>query len=345
MRHVIVDPHPLGPLEIATLTARFFQEPVLQITAPGGRTRTSFRVFFKSGSIIVTQRRDPAVQDLECHLLQALDGQCGAVPRYLGRSGTLMFQSDAGSERLNRHINSVPADQRPAVARLAVQGILDMHRSARRINLARRLPTRGLRSYPDDDLIAMVQNAAHNLGMPVADFDPAALDPAFRAEPLNFVKWDCRSGNAARDASGTLRWFDFEEAHRAQGPEDFAWLVADESWPLRMDQTLDIVRALLTPDDCADTDTGAFMTYLDQFSALHALRRIRLILHEVTRANRWHDRVTILKYDKVGVNPVMGERLARSGFDLCARYPATRPLQPLFAKTADLFAAARQTPV
>lgn len=336
-------PDLLGPLEIARATADFFAEPVLQVTAPGGRTRTSFRVVLQSRSIIVTQRRDPAITNLECHVLQAFDGHCDAVPRFLGRVGTLMFQSDAGAERLNRKINSLPPEQRPALARQAVQAIFDMHRSARSLNLAQGLPSRGIMSYPDDDLIGMVQDAAQSLATPIPGFDPATLDPAFRAEPRHFVKWDCRAGNAALDHTGTLRWFDFEETRRAQGPEDFAWLIADESWPLQVAQTTEIVRSLVTPDDCADA--VAFMTYLEQFSALHALRRIRLILHQARRAGAWRDRVSILKYDMVGVNPVMGERLARSGLDLCARHAALRPLMPLFARTADMFAAVREPPV
>ena len=311
----------------------------MQITAPGGRSRTSFRVFLKSRSIIVTQRRDPRVTDLECHVLQAFDGHCDAVPRFLGRSGTLMFQSDVGTDRLNRQINSLGPDQRPALAQQAVQALFSMHRAALRINIAASLATRGILSYPDDDLLAMLPQAARDLGVLIPDFDPAALDPAFRAEPRHFVKWDCRSGNAALDAAGTLRWFDFEEVRRAQGPEDFAWLVADESWPLRMEDSIEIVRNQLTPDDSPDPD--AFMTYLEQFSALHALRRIRLILHEARRAASWRDRVAILKYDLVGVNPVMGERLARSGLDLCGRHAATAPLKPLFARTAQMFSDAR----
>ena len=336
------EPTLLAPLDIAHATAQFFGEPVLQITAPGGAHRTSFRVFLASRSLIVTQRHDTRITDLECDVLQRLDGHCDAVPRYLGRSGGLMFQSDAGSERLNRQINSVSADMRPALARQAVQAIFDLHRAARRINLAARLPAAGILSYPDDDLMAMVQDMSRDLGILVADFDPVRLDPGFRAEPAQFAKWDCRSGNAALDSTGTLRWFDFEEARRAQGPEDFGWLVADESWPLQIQDTLAIVQNLLTPDD--SSDPAAYMAYLEQFSALHALRRLRLIVREVRRSGRWRDRVTILKYDNVGVNPVMGERLARSGANLCDRHAALKPLKPLFAHMITLFATARHTP-
>ena len=308
------------------------------MTAPGGATRASYRIHFKDRTIIVSQRQDPARRAREAHVLAMLGKDCAAMPEFLGATGGLVFQSDAGARRLNYAIHACPAHERPRLAAKAVAGIFAIHRAARQHGMTGPLPSPQPSPIEHDDLVAGARRFAQNLGCTLAEFDPARLHPLFRAPPRQLIKWDCRAGNAALDEDGTLRWFDFEDARMGHGPEDFAWLIADETWPLDFDTMLGLVRDQLTDEDTTAPD--AYLTYLEQVTVLHALRRIRLIMNEA-RARGWSARIQFLKYDKVGVDPHLGERLSEAALALALRHPATSPLAGLLKAAMGAFHSAR----
>lgn len=317
--------HPLTPQQILEATAAHFGAPVIKLTAPGGRSRTSFRAYFADRTVIVSQRRDSEQAAVERRVLTAL-AATDRVPQHLGSVGGLMFQSDVGPDRLNWVIHTLPPDKRGALA-------------AAHAELDHALPTGSLRRLPDDDLVLAARGLGVQMRYGGPPFDAARLSPLFRAPPARFVKWDCRAGNAAIDAKGRLRWFDFEDARLAQGPEDFAWLIADETWPVDMDLMLDMVSARLTPEVTGAPQ--AFMRYLEEFTTLHAIRRIRLILSEAKHKG-WADRATILKLDQVGANPHMGERLCQAAAKLAIRNQSTAPLAPVLDLAAEVFRKVRR---
>ncbi|MGV8986756.1 MAG: phosphotransferase [Cypionkella sp.] len=336
----MAQPDLLTPQQISDAVAGYFGQPVVKLTAPGGQSRTSFRAYLADRTIIVSQRHDASQAQTEHRVLMALQTETDHVPRLLGRQGTLLFQSDVGANRLNGVIHTLPADHRNALAAQAVEALFAIHRAAHRAGLGPGLPTEGVGPTPDDDLIGVADRAATQLGQRDLGFDPTRLSPWFAASPTRFVKWDCRAGNAALDTAGTLRWFDFEDARLGHGPEDFAWLIADETWPLSAQVMLHLVRTRLSPEDTASPD--AFMTYLQEFATLHAIRRIRLIFAEARRLDGWLDQGSILKYDRVGVNPHMAERLSQRGAALARCNPSTVPLVPLFAALSEVFRKVRQ---
>lgn len=321
----------------ATLAAieQYFGKPVQKLTAPGGRGRTSFRAYFRDGStLIVSQRQTRNQHDIESHSLETLSPRTDAVPGFLGSTDKLLFQADVGQQRLNHVIHSCPADQRPALARQAVAALLDIHRAANQAGLAATLPRKLEPARNLNTLVKVVRDLSTGLSTDTSSFHRRALHPWFHDQPTQFIKWDCRAGNAALDLNGTLRWFDFEAARVAHGPEDLAWLIADETWPLSLEQMLEIVRDELQPENAADPT--AYMAYLEQFTALHALRRIQIIIREANK-HGWMPRRKYLKYDMVGVDPRLGRRLSAMGDTLAARHDALQPLRPLFRATDRLF--------
>jgi len=330
----------LTPQQILEATAAHFGAPVLKLTAPGGRSRTSFRAYFADRTVIVSQRKDSAQADLERRVLQALSPLTDRVPQLLGSSGGLVFQGDVGPDRLNWVIHTQAPDQRPALAAQAIDALFDIHRAASRAGLDSGLPTGSIRQYRDDDLVLAAQGLAVQMRYGGPAFDPARLSPLFRAPPARFVKWDCRAGNAGIDPNGHLRWFDFEDARLAQGPEDFAWLIADETWPLDMGLMIDLVSARLTPE--VTRAPQDYLRYLEEFTTLQAIRRIRLIFSEAKRRG-WSDRATILKLDHVGTNPHMGERLAVNAAAVALRNPSTAPLSPVLDLAAEVFRKVRRS--
>lgn len=331
---------PLTPQQILDATAAFFGQPVLRLTAPGGTSRTSFRAYFADRTVIVSQRKDPDRVAVERHVLAALSGLTDRVPQLLGCANGLTFQGDVGQNRLNWVIYTLPPDQRLPLATQAVQAIFDIHQAARQADLATTMtavaPTRS-----QDELLMAPRLLAGQLRYTGPTLDPGLLSPLFRAPPTSFVKWDCRAGNAGLDPTGHLRWFDFEDARLAQGPEDFAWLIADETWPLDMSLMLNLVESRLTRD--ITHAPHAFMRYLEEYATLQAIRRIRLIFSEAKRKG-WSDRTRILKLDHVGTNPHMGERLSRAAADLSLRNPSTAPLKPVFDMVTQVFCKVRLPP-
>jgi hypothetical protein len=333
--------HPLNPQQILQATADFFGQPVLKLTAPGGKARTSFRAYFADHTIIVSQRSDSEQARVERHVLGALAGLTSRVPQHLGSSGGLMFQSDVGPDRLNWLIHTLPPDQRPALAAQALDAIFEIHHAAAVAGLDSGLPDHSLRPLPDEDGVVAARRLAAQLQYRGPSLDPATLSPLFRAKPARFTKWDCRAGNAGLDAMGYLRWFDFEDARLAQGPEDFAFLLADETWPVNIATMLAMIEARLTPD--VTTAPHEFMTYLEEFTTLQAIRRLRMIISHAKRKG-WSDRTSILKFDYVGANPHMGERLSMGAADLALRNPSTAPLKPVFDMVTEVFRKVRLPP-
>ena len=315
--------------EVAAAAAAFFGEPVLGVTAPGGKLRASCRVHFASRDIIVTRRNDRKQAALELAILQHFQTLTDRVPKFLGATGPFLFQSDAGSNRLNRAIYAVTADHRIDLAAQAVDALFEIQRAAIRSGLVNGQTAANIVPANDDKVLLSVKHLVEILSCVPTGFDSRKLHPWFKAPAVRFVKWDCRAGNAAIDASGYLRFFDFEGSRFAHGPEDFAWLIADETWPVPMEIMLGLVRARLTEADTTDPD--GYMEYLEQFIVLQALRRVRLIFSEAQRAG-WLDRITILKYDKVGTNPHLCERLCGMAIEIARRNPATAPLQVLFER-------------
>lgn len=331
----------MTPDQILSATSAHFGRPVLRLTAPGGRTRGAFRAYFAEGSVIVTRRTSPAAAALEGTILSALAPLTPHVPRHLGRHQDLSFQEDAGADRLNWHIHTLPPDQRPALAAQAIAALFDLHRAARVAGLASLLPPQGLRRLKDEDLFSAARRLFVQLDHPPQGFNPAAFSEWFRLPPQAFTKCDCRAGNAALDPQGRLRFFDFEDARLGHGPEDFAWLLADESLPVEMGHLFRLVEQHLTPADTADRT--AYLTYLQEYAVLQAIRRLRLIFAEARRRG-WIDRITALKYDRVGTNPHLGEGLAETAARLAEDNAATRPLAPLLRHAAEVFRKVRRPP-
>ena len=75
------DHDPLTPQQILDATASHFGQPVLKLTAPGGRSRTSFRAYFADRTVIVSQRKDTAKVAVERQVLAALAGLTDRVPQ------------------------------------------------------------------------------------------------------------------------------------------------------------------------------------------------------------------------------------------------------------------------
>ena len=267
----------LSAKELAQQIEAFFGEKVMQVTAPGGKGRGSFRVYFEDRSIIVSSRRSEGRTGLEAHVLEALQHHTEASARFLGLDGPLMYQADVGGVRLSQKIQELDGAERDNLADLAVGALFDIHRAGRQTNLIHEMPQLGASEEWVESFVRGIGKLTRKLQLDRIEYDLDAVCDFIGTPAVQFVKWDCRSGNAALDENGIVRWFDFEYSGIRHGAEDFAWLIADEIWPVSPDTMLRIMEDRFDPSDERPWDD--YRTYLEVYTTLHAIQRLMLIVN------------------------------------------------------------------
>jgi len=313
---------------------RFFGQPVLNFDAPGGEGRASYRLIMADRTIIATLRPNFRRTHIEAYTLQKLRPYCTDLPECLGVDGEILFQSDVGGKRLNLEIANVSRSKRLDLAHAAVASIFRIQAAGRKARLHDDLPHLG----QNQDWISGLADGVGAL----ADFSQnrgATLDKATLCNRLawpgtQFIKWDCRSGNAAIGADDTLRWFDCEYSGARHGAEDFAWLIGDEAWPLAPEDMQAIVA------DCFDRESGHtlgdYLDYLALYLTFHCLQRFQLIVDEAHKRG-WLSKTRVRKFDDVGVHPEFAAHLCRVGAFFAERNALTRPLARDYEEAAQVF--------
>lgn len=301
----------------------FFGEEVERVSAPGGEGRASYRLHFEDRDIIATLRPNFRRTHLEAHVLRELSAHSQDLPRVLGVDGEILFQSDVGRRRLNQLAARSAPDRQLELAAEAVAAIFRIHSAARKTGLNGMMPHLGA----NDAWIANFVNAVDALqpysqGIP-EEFDRAAVSEAVRQPGRQFIKWDCRSGNAAIGPDDRLRWFDFEYSGLRHGAEDFAWLIGDEAWPVAPDQMADVMIDAFDPG-CGHA-IADYLEYMSLYTALHCVQRFKLIVKEA-RKRGWLSKQKVLKYDDAGVHPDFAVQICRTGRYYAAQSRLTAPL-------------------
>lgn len=322
---------------IDTLVAsaeKVFGVPVQKVTAPGGKSRSSYRLFFEDRSVIATWRPNFRRTHLEAYALKALSEVCDDTPTFLGLDGEILFQSDVGARRLNAEMARSDRARQRHLAEEAVASIFRIQMASRDTDLAQILPHLGTADDWFDNFVGSIEIFDHfGPGLPKS-FDAAAAKEALYVPCTQFVKWDCRSGNAALDDDDHMRWFDFEYAGIRHGAEDFAWLLGDEAWPRAPDEMLQIVKDAYPAD--FGKDWNDYASYLSLYLTFHALQRFQLIVKEAQRRG-WVTRHKTLTYDDAGVHPAFAAHICAVGAYFADRNPMTRMLVRNFLETAEVF--------
>lgn len=311
---------------VAAARAHFGQD-VARVSAPGGENRSSFRLHLTDRTVIATLRPNFRRTHLEAHVLTELNQHCSDLPECLGVVGDILFQSDVGKRRLNVEIARADPPAQLDLAAEAVSAIFRIHAAARQTGLNEIMPHLG----SNRDWVLNFVDAVDfldGLGGGIPDrFDRIAAYARIDAPARQFVKWDCRSGNAAIGRDGKLRWFDFEYAGLRHGAEDLAWLIGDEAWPLAPEQMVDVVI------DAFDSSCGIplpdYLDYLSVYLTFHAVQRLKLISKEAKKRG-WLSKERIRRYDDAGVHPEFAAQICRVGVYFSDQSELTAPLTANF---------------
>ncbi|TMM51772.1 hypothetical protein [Sulfitobacter sabulilitoris] len=300
-----------------------FAQPVDRVTAPGGEGRSSFRLHFPDRNVIATLRPNFRRTHLEAHVLKSLGAHCSDLPECLGVVGEIMFQADVGGRRLNQDIVNHSREGQIDLAAQAVAAIFRIQSAARKTTLAQMMPQLGSNVDWVSNFVDAVDFLAPYGGGISSRFDRGAAYLRIADPGRQFVKWDCRSGNAAIGDDDRLRWFDFEYSGLRHGAEDLAWLIGDEAWPIAPDTMVDVVIDAFDP--ACGHDLADYLDYLSVYLTFHCVQRIKLITKEA-RKRGWLSKERIRKYDDAGVHPEFALQMCRVGAYFAAQSALTAPL-------------------
>ena len=313
-----------------------FNDSVMRVTAPGGEGRSSYRLHFKEYEVIATLRPNFRRTHLEAFVLDALAKHCDEAPKSLGVVGEIMFQSDVGGRRLNEDIVRHDQGAQIELTAQAVESIFRTQSAARKTNLHEILPHLGNNSEWTANFVDAVDALEPFSGGKPLNLDRSAAYDAISTPGGQFVKWDCRSGNAAIGKDGKLRWFDFEYSGLRHGAEDFAWLIGDEAWPL----SPEIMELII--EDCFDPDCGHslqdYMDYLAVYLTFHCIQRFKLITKESEKRG-WMTKERVRRFDDAGLHPEFGAQICEVGRYFADKSKLTAGLAPCFEAAGAAFIA------
>ena len=312
----------------------YFGEPVRDFSAPGGRGRASYRLTLSERSIIATLRPNFRRTHLEAFTLRNLSQHCDDTPQCLGVSGEIMFQSDVGGRRLNVEIASVDALRQIELAQEAVAAIFRVQSAGRSAKLQEALPHLGQNDLWVENFVNSIDALKEFSTGHSASVDRAGLCEMVAQPGRQFVKWDCRSGNAAVAADHRLRWFDFEYSGVRHGAEDIAWLIGDEAWPLSGPAMQEIVEQSFDPQCGHRLDH--YLDYLALYLTFHCVQRLKLIVKEA-RNRGWLSKRRVRKYDDAGVHPEFAIHLCKTGGYFADRLSITAPIARDFEEAEQVF--------
>ena len=311
-----------------------FEDRVQRVTAPGGEGRSSYRLHFKDREVIATLRPNFRRTHLEGFVLDALSQHCDDIPLNLGIVGEIMFQSDVGGRRLNQEIIKYDHSEQIDLTAQAVDGIFRIQNAARQTQLADMMPHLGNNDEWIENFVFAVDASQAVTGGIDKNFDRQAACEFIAYPGAQFVKWDCRSGNAAISDDDKLRWFDFEYSGLRHGAEDLAWLIGDEAWPLAPEVMEAIVKQSFDPSCGHGFD--AYMEYLSAYLTFHCIQRFKLITKE-SQKRGWLSKERVRKYDDAGVHPDFAAQICNVGRHFAAKTRLTAPLVRNFEVAQEFF--------
>ncbi|MFT7594900.1 MAG: hypothetical protein ACI8R4_002226 [Paracoccaceae bacterium] len=304
-----------------------FALPVIKVTARGGAGRSSFRLRLPDREVIATMRPNFRRTHLEAFVLQSLSRYCDDVPQCLGVVGEIMFQSDVGQRRLIQDIVQQDKAGQINLAAQAVAGIFRFQAASRKTTLDEMVPHLGGNVNWVSNQVNAVDALQPYWGGVSHQFDRDVACAALARPPQQFVKWDCRAGNAAIGADDRLRWFDFEYAGMRHGAEDFAWLIGDEALPLDPDVMVDVMIDAFDPN-CGH-EIADYLEYLSIYLTFHCVQRFKLIVKEA-RNRGWLSTDPVGNGDDGGVSPDLAAQICRVGSYFADQSQITAPLRRNF---------------
>jgi hypothetical protein len=314
--------------EVYTATIALYGIPPRHISAPGGDYRASYRVHVGDQTVIATSRAEYRRTHIEAFVLKKIGSLSSVTPKFLGLIGNVLFQSDVGAKRLNVAMLEAAPYRQVELAAQAVSSLFNLHHAGNCPQIQAALPPIGASETWAIRLADSVKQLESRGGRIARGYDQhAIIDKLKIPSQLCFVKWDCRTGNAALNHSGGLSWFDFEFCGLRHGAEDFSWLIADETLPVGPELMFSIVKD--SHIEKAGLSRDAWLDYLSLYTVFHASKRLILVLDGAEKRG-WKQKRKVIARDDVGLHPDFVRQLCAVARFFADRSSLTSPLIPVF---------------
>jgi hypothetical protein len=314
--------------EVYLATIALYGIPPRHISAPGGDYRASYRVHVGDETVIATSRAEYRRTHIEAFILQRIGSTNSPTPKFLGLIGNVLFQSDVGSKRLNVAMLESTPDRQIELAANAVTSLFRVHHAGNCPVILSSVPPIGASQSWAIRLADSVRQLQSRGGRIAPGYDQHAIIDALKIpSQLCFVKWDCRTGNAALSNSNCLSWFDFEFCGLRHGAEDFSWLIADETLPVAPDVMYEIIKDSRIEKSGLSRDV--WLDYLSIYTVFHASKRLLLVLDGAEKRG-WKEKRKVIARDDVGLHPDFVKQLCSVARFFADRTPLTSPLIPVF---------------
>lgn len=304
----------------------------------GTAPRQTCRIYFDSETVMATRRTREGVAEIEMEILRRLRSGGAAVPRVLGHWGGWFFQEDLGPETLSQWLNFGSAKPIEDGIGRAIEELHRIWTIGNSCNLVRIVPT-----LEGDKWAAALSSElvplAEAVGVPRRAFAPSFLRrfcEILSPTGTDFIRWDARPANAARDHDGRIWWFDFEHSACHWVLDDIVWLVCDETVPdeIESDVLLDRACTAIAREQPSALPAAAleYAACLAIFHCFWRLTRVTSTQYAGLGA-RWED--TIIE-DWPG-SIVAARRLCRRGHRMASLTPFTKPFANIFEELLQRF--------
>ncbi|WP_104019680.1 phosphotransferase [Roseovarius nitratireducens] len=302
--------------------------PILDMTILGGSPVKAVRVHFSDETIIAVRRNSDFGGSKEYELLTALADSDGLVPKIFARHGDIVLQSDAGDTRLSKAILTAGPKRREALTHRTFESLWNLKVAVNRCEFAKTVRPVGTRPAWLKMFVQRPDVVSKQLGLRPPKLAVEPLIASLSAKPRTFVHWDARLGNAMLNEDDQIVWFDWERYGNRAGVEDFAYIFADEFFPLPAAKALQIF------DKTCPPEAQRFRGLLIRFTALRAVRRLSVI------RNQWNKRGPeemgmLIEHDRHGYSPESMSNLCRNAAQYASMDPLTEPLVDWFGEVCD----------
>ena len=308
------------------MRVRSYSYPGLQNRDKSGNKTISI-ISDQSQKYIMTFRYNLAYAEIEAEVLKRLSKKNDALPKLVNRSGNWLIQEHINGKRLSLALTTKDREGKYDISCNAISTLVSLQQDAQEIGLGKLVKAVCTKQNWREERLNSLEGIAKLSGLSLPEVDRQKIFKVLAINPLSFIKWDARAGNAIFRNDKSTCWFDWEHCGRRAGIDDLVWFLSDEWLNLEPDDELHIINKFIDYFDRKEVSVP-LENYLRIFGTIHMCSRLAKILELRQRKFSWIDRKKCLTYDLMGVTAQESNRLALKAARWADHDSLTKPLVP-----------------
>lgn len=274
---------------------------------------------------ILTYRHNLAHAELEAEVLKRLSEKKGPVPNLINRSGNWLVQEYIFGNRLSETLNIKNNRSHTNLIHNAISSLIYIQEIAEKIRLGPSVrPICTTRKWREER-ISSLDSISSWSETTLPKIDKNKIIDAIKINPISFVKWDSRPGNAIITNEQKLFWFDWEHCGRRAGIDDLIWFLTDEWIELDPQYEHEIIKYFIRCFKEREVSVS-LERYLWIFGTIQMCGKLLKIIEYQKKYSKWMDRSYCLSFDLMGVNLVEADKLVTKAARWAGQDKLTEPL-------------------